>query len=457
MRPANSNIPASISKAPVLQTLVDTDVDFSHSGAPLETMPNLRVLLIAESANPEWSSVPLIGWSLSTAIARVADAHIVTQIRNRDAFVRAGLREGVDFTAIDSEAIERPFWKIAGWLRGGQGIGWTTQTALSSLAYPYFEHLVWKRFGQRIRAGEFQVVHRITPLTPTAPSSLARRCAEVGVAFVLGPLNGGVPWPVEFERERRREKEWLSYVRAAYRMLPGIGQTYRYATKVLAGSRFTLGDLPRKYFDKYIYMPENGIDPLRFSQVVQPRDGGPLRAAFVGRLVPYKGPDMLLEAALGLLRDGSMTIDMVGDGPMMSELRSFVQANNLASAVTFHGWVPNDKVQHVLCQCDVLAFPSIREFGGGVVLEAMALGVVPVVVDYAGPGELVTPETGFKVPIGSRPAIVSGFRNILTRLVSSRHEVHERSETARAWIQKNFTWPAKAREMAKIYHAIVDQ
>jgi glycosyltransferase involved in cell wall biosynthesis len=202
-------------------------------------------------------------------------------------------------------------------------------------------------------------------------------------------------------------------------------------------------------------MPENGIDPLRFSRVVQQRQGGPLRAAFVGRLVPYKGPDMLLESALELLRDGSITIDIVGDGPMLDELRQFVERNTLESVVTFHGWVPNDKVQDILCQCDIMAFPSIREFGGGVVLEAMALGVVPVVVDYAGPGELVTSETGFKVPIGSRSDIVAGFRTVLTRLAAFREEVNERSQGARLRIQQEFIWPAKAREVVKIYRAIV--
>lgn len=417
-------------------------------------MTKMRALLIAEAANPEWSSVPLIGWSLSTAIAKVADAHIVTQIRNRDAFLRAGLREHVDFTAIDSETIERPFWKLAGWLRGGQGIGWTTQTALSSLTYPYFERLVWKQFGQRIQAGEFDVVHRITPLTPTAPSSLAKRCARAGVPFVLGPLNGGVPWPKGFDKERRREKEWLSYVRAAYRMLPGIRQTYRYATKVLAGSHFTMNDLPPEYRDKYVYMPENGIDPLRFSKVVKKSEAGPLRAAFVGRLVPYKGPDMLLESALGLLLSGSMTIDIVGDGPMMPDLREFVQKHGLDDKVSLHGWVPNERVQDIICQCEILAFPSIREFGGGVVLEAMALGVVPIVVDYAGPGELVTSATGLKIPIGPRATIVQEFRDVLSRLAEDRSDLPRLSQSGRDLVQKHFTWSAKARRIVDFYETV---
>jgi len=409
-----------------------------------------RVLVIAEAANPEWVSVPLVGWSLATALRTVADVHIVTNIRNREAFLRAGEVEGRDFTAIDSERVARPMWKMGEMLRMGQGKGWTALQAVAALSYPYFERLVWRRFGDDIRAGHFDVVHRVTPLSPTISSPLAKRCARAGVPFVLGPLNGGVPWPKGFDAERRREREWLSYLRAAYKVLPGRRATLANAAAILVGSRHTGGEVPRQWREKCVYIPENAIDPARFSRVAAP-EGDVLRAAFVGRMVPYKGPDMLLAAAMPLLKANRLRLDMVGNGPLLEALQGMTKAEGVERAVTFHGWLEHGAVQEVLARNHLLSFPSVREFGGGVVLEAMALGVVPMVVDYAGPGELVDAEVGIKVALGSRETIIAGFRTALERCAADPTALARQAAAARMRTADVFTWARKAEQVSTVY------
>lgn len=415
-----------------------------------------KVLIIAEAANPDWVSVPLVGWSLASAIARKTSAHLVTQVRNRVAILRTGLVEGRDFTAIDSEVVARPLWRISNWLRGSTTVGWTTSTALSTFAYYYFERLVWKQFGRQIEEGAFDLVHRVTPLSPTTPSMLAKKCFSAGVPFVMGPLNGGVRWPNGFGAERRKEREWLSYIRGAHKFLPGSKSSLERAAALIVGSRDTLKQIPDPLQAKCVYLPENGVDPKRFSGAAKlSRLSCPLNACFVGRLVPYKGPDMMLEAVIPLLRSGELRLDVLGDGPLMPNLRKLVSDNQVDEAVTLHGWIEHSRVQDVVSKSDIFIFPSIREFGGAVVLEAMALGVVPIVVDYAGPGELVDDEVGFKVPIGTRTEIVHALGTLLRCICDRPHVLDTKSIAARARARDLFSWDAKAEQILEIYEWVL--
>jgi glycosyltransferase involved in cell wall biosynthesis len=411
----------------------------------------VRALLIAEACNPQWVSVPLVGWSHTRAIAKICDAHVVTQIRNRDALLQAGLVEGKDFTAIDSEAVAGPAYRIASLLRGGKGVGWTTTTALSAIAYPYFERLVWKKFQQPLRDRAFDIVHRITPLSPTVPSPLAARCHGINVPFVLGPLNGGVPWPAGFDSARRREKEWLSYVRNAHKFLPGYWPTRRFASAILIASRDTWMQMPHNFHEKCFYLPENAIDPEKFPPGSRRVARKPIRAIFVGRLVPYKGADMLLEAAMPLLKSGVLTLDILGDGPQLAELRQTVDRENLGAAVRIPGWIPHEKIRDYLAEADLFTFPSVREFGGGVVLEGMAMGVTPIVMNYGGPAELVTTGAGYLIPISPRTQIIAHLRQLLSALSDDPRPLDRLGPAAQRRAMEHFTWDAKAKKVLELY------
>jgi glycosyltransferase involved in cell wall biosynthesis len=410
-----------------------------------------RVLLIAEMCNPDWVSVPLEGWSLYQALTEVADVHLVTHERNRENILKAGVAPEA-FTALDTAAVDKPLERVGSVLRGKANLGWTTFTALGAISYYLFETLLWRRFGERIEAREWDVVHRLTPISPTTPSIIAPLCEKAGVPFVLGPLNGGLPWPKGFGAQRRREREWLSYVREGYKLMPGFRTTRKHAAAIMTGSRATRGQVPAGYQDKTVYVPENAVDPKRFgSAKATGPEGLPLRVCFVGRFVPYKGADMLLEAAAPLVRAGQVRVELIGDGAEMGNLRAQVEREGLSEGVHFAGWVKHQHLQEVLAKNHVFGFPSIREFGGAVVAEAMALGLVPIVMDYGGPGEIVSPATGFAVPMGERERIVAGVREVLERLVADPSVIRPMGDRARERIFKHFTWAAKARQVVEVY------
>ena len=76
---------------------------------------------------------------------------------------------------------------------------------------------------------------------------------------------------------------------------------------------------------------------------------------------------------------------------------------------------------------------------------------MPVVLDYGGPGELVTPRTGFALPMARRDGIVADFRDVLAQLAAAPDALVPLRAAGRARVRRHFTWDAKAAQMAQIY------
>jgi glycosyltransferase involved in cell wall biosynthesis len=166
---------------------------------------------------------------------------------------------------------------------------------------------------------------------------------------------------------------------------------------------------------------------------------------------------MLIEAAAPLIRAGKLTVEIIGDGPQMPDLKALVAREKVESGVQFSGWIEHGQLQDRLIEADLFAFPSIREFGGAVALEAMAVGVVPIVMDYGGLGELVTDQTGFLVPMGSRQQIIERYRALLTELTEHPSRIDAKAQAAVARAHQQFTWAAKARQVLAVYRWVLGQ
>jgi len=99
----------------------------------------------------------------------------------------------------------------------------------------------------------------------------------------------------------------------------------------------------------------------------------------------------------------------------------------------------------------VMALPSIREFGGAVALEAMVCGAVPIVIRYGGPGELVTPSTGYLLEMSTRAEIVRQLRETLESIAADPGQLAARRSAGIRRVRSRFTWGAKAAQVAEVY------
>jgi len=91
------------------------------------------------------------------------------------------------------------------------------------------------------------------------------------VPFLLGPINGGLPWPKHFTTELSREREWLSYFRNAYKLMPYYRSTYACSTGILAAFEHTITDLPAAEIEDY--QLSQSVDPDLFTCQSDPIGG----------------------------------------------------------------------------------------------------------------------------------------------------------------------------------------
>ncbi len=136
-------------------------------------------------------------------------------------------------------------------------------------------------------------------------------------------------------------------------------------------------------------------------------------ALAVGRLVYYKGFDILLQAAATL---PDLRLAIIGEGPMQAELEGMISALNLAGRVTLLGGVSADALAAHYAAADLFVLPSTHrsETFALVQVEAMAAGL-PIINTRLPTGvPEVSPDgvTGLTVPPGDARALAAALQTL---------------------------------------------
>ncbi len=168
---------------------------------------------------------------------------------------------------------------------------------------------------------------------------------------------------------------------------------------------------------------------------------------FVGRLVYYKGVDILLRAMLRVDAD----LVVIGRGPLEAQLRSFASASGVARRVTFLPPQDDDELSAWYRAADVLCLPSVArsEAFGLVQIEAHAAGTpvvstdLPTGVPYANPDGV----TGLTVPPGDSLALAAA----LNRLLNDDDLRARLGRQAQARALREFTVPRMVASTLDVY------
>jgi glycosyltransferase involved in cell wall biosynthesis len=173
----------------------------------------------------------------------------------------------------------------------------------------------------------------------------------------------------------------------------------RHANVSVGYSRFVCDQLERNAVESVGLIPLFTDPPDAYRS--PPRRG---RVLFVGRVVPQKGLEVLLEA---VALTPNVTLDVCGDGWGMDRVRATGRSLGVLDRVRFHGWQSEARVSDFYDESDVVAVPSIWPEPFGLVgIDAMRHGRAVIASDTGGIRDWLTEGvTGRLVPPGDAHAL----------------------------------------------------
>ncbi len=127
---------------------------------------------------------------------------------------------------------------------------------------------------------------------------------------------------------------------------------------------------------------------------------------FTGRLVYYKGVDILLEA---FSRVSGCELFIAGTGELEGSLKEYAESHGIGDRVHFMGYLPDETLRQAYADCDIFVLPSVArsEAFGIVQLEAMVYGkpVINTSLPSGVPYVSIDGETGITVPPSDAEAL----------------------------------------------------
>lgn len=185
----------------------------------------------------------------------------------------------------------------------------------------------------------------------------------------------------------------------------------------------------------------NAIDPDEFA--VRAVRGDDILC--VGRLVPYKGVDVLVRAMPRVHRETGAFLDVVGSGPEAHALAQL--ADRIGAPVRFHGRVPRNVLARMYASARLTVLPSVnsQEAFGIALLESMAAGTPVVASDLPGVRE-VAALGGTVAPAGDPTslagAIVQAWRN---------PDAFGTPDELRARVARHYSWNSVVARWVDVY------
>jgi glycosyltransferase involved in cell wall biosynthesis len=411
----------------------------------------MKILLSAIACNPYTGSEGYFGWAAVQCLARDHDLWVITSGRHR-----------LDLEKATAEGLVP---KNISFIYAGQFKEWHQNRLIARLQswkeYISFSKNILPVARNLHQTVKFDLVHHVTYAT----WRIATPLWKLGIPFIFGPIGGNEQFPLRFFPILSSSAVGFELLRmlsnVTSRFSPSVRKCIRHASHIFVANSET------EYLVKKLRGTQIGISRLMaafysstkirtFTRFAAEKNlSGPLRLFAGGNLEGRKGMALALHALARAKKVGvKFHYRLGGKGPEFNSLQNLAARLDLQDDILFGEPLSGEDYSKELGATHIFLLPSFRESAGLTMMEAMLAGCVPIVADCGGPGNIVTEDCGYKIPVSTRERMIEELANTIVNIDRNREIILKKGAAAAQRIATNFTAENYRKTVNAVYLSV---
>jgi len=400
------------------------------------------ILVSAYSCEPLKGSEPAVGWNWVLQLGKRNKVHVITRANNQRVIERhlpKNLSKNVIFHYYDTPAFIKKL------KNKDKGL--------------YFYNFCWQigivNVAKRIIQDEH--VDYILHLTfgsmwmPTFLPFLSPK-------FIWGPMGGGECVPFSFIGVlpfKQRVVQMFRYILNYSTIInPLILLPACKAKVILARTPNTKAIMPFFVKKKTKVLLETAMEESVFQREKKLYESDIINMVISARFISIKNIPLVIKSLKYISTSKPWKLTLLGSGPDRELILRTIKEEGYGDRVNIISMLPREEALDLIVNSDIFIFPSLKEGGTWALMEAMAMGLPVVCVNWAGMAVETTPETAIQIPVSSPKTMEREMGAAISLLINNRSEREKMGQSARQRIRDVFNWDAKGLYMEKLFDEI---
>lgn len=274
-------------------------------------------------------------------------------------------------------------------------------------------------------------------------------------SFIWGPVGGGDCEPKSFLKVLPTKQRIIQNARYAMNVLsivnPFIMIPATKAVAILTRTPNSASVIPDFFKKKIHVILETAIEEEVFEYKRNERGKDKvIRLITTGRLLPNKNILTAVRAFKYLPKQYKVKLTIVGSGYQKKEIEKEAREYGRTSDIEIIPEMPRQEVLKLIEQSDIFLFPSLREGGSWSLMEAMAIGLPVICLDWAGMAITTDDSCAIRLPVTNPEQMPKDMATAIIKLIENPKLREQMGDAGRERIKKEFNWEVKGNFMEQL-------